>query len=99
MKVGTILSGTWGATMVIPEFFKVTRVMPKTFEVVELGKRMLTPNANGQQGYEVPDESKVGEKRIGKANDYGGYTIYAKYKMKLWVDEWDGKGVWADYMD
>ena len=82
--------------MTIPEFYKVTRVMPKTFEVVELGKRMLKDGSDGygQKGYEVPVESELVAVRKGKGN-----VVMGEFGERVYVKEWDGKPIWADYMD
>lgn len=98
MEKGTILSGTWGATMTIPEFYRVISSTPKTFLVEKLGKAMLPNNCHGQQGYEVPNMEVVEGTFKGRLTPYG-MVVTDEYKTKVYVDEWNGKPVFADYMD
>ena len=54
IKVGDILAGTWGYSMVIPVFYQVVKVTDKRIKLVELEKRMVSHDGYGQRGYEVP---------------------------------------------
>ncbi len=101
MENGTILAGTWGATMVIPEFYKVVKMTAKTAKVVKMKKKMLTPNSYGQQGYEVPSEEgtlELAEPLNARLTNYG-WVVTDKYHTKVCVEEWNGQPIWADYMD
>ena len=104
IKVGDILAGTWGATMVIPEFFEVEKVTAKTARVRRLEKEMLKPNACGQQGYEVPAKPLQsdwrefeGTARMTEAS--GVYVVKIEYGTRVFVEKWNGRPVWANYMD
>ena len=56
IKVGDILAGTTGYSMVIPIFYKVVGITDKRLKVVELCSRMVQSTDGGynQQGYEMP---------------------------------------------
>lgn len=101
-KVGDILAGTWGCTMVIPEFFEVTKVTAKTASVRRLAKEMLKPNACGQQGYEVPSRPLQSDEREfeGTARmTESGWCVKTEYGTRVFVEKWNEQPVWADYMD
>lgn len=102
IKVGDILAGTWGATMVIPEFFEVTGKTAKTLKVRRVAKEMLKPNACGQQGYEVPCEPLRDDLRgfegTARQAEWSWY-VKMEYGTRVFVEKWNGRPVWADYMD
>lgn len=103
IKVGDILAGTWGATMVIPEFFEVTGTTAKTLKVRRVAKEMLKPNACGQQGYEVPCEPLRDDERAfsgtARLTKWGGLYVAMEYGQRVFIEPWDNCPVWADYMD
>jgi len=105
LKEGMILSGTRGYSMIIPCFYKVTKVTPTGCKVVELDK-YVTRSADGgynQQCYEKPKTIGVrrgakeqmarswgdGEWKIGSSRNY----------TATYVRIWDGQEVYADYCD
>ena len=100
IKVGDILAGTWGYSMIIPEFFEVTGKTAKTLKVRRLEKEMLRPNACGQQGYEVPAEPLRDDvspfSGTARMSVHGGLFVKMEYAH---VKKWDGRKIWADYMD
>ena len=101
-KVDDILVGTWGYSMVIPEFFEVKKVNAKTATVRRLAKKMLKPNACGQQGYEVPVEPRRSDERDfeGTARmTESGWCVKMEYGTRVFVEKWNEQPVWADYMD
>lgn len=103
IKVGDILAGTWGATMVIPEFFEVTGKTAKTLQVRRVAKEMLKPNACGQQGYEVPCEPLRDDERAfsgtARLSKTGHLYVEREYGQRVFIEPWDNCPVWADYMD
>lgn len=103
IQVGDILAGTWGATMVIPEFFEVFGKTAKTLKVRRLEKEMLKPNACGQQGYEVPAEPLRSDWRefegTARTTESGGLYVKTEYGTRVFVEKWNGSPIWADYMD
>lgn len=97
IKVGDILAGTWGYSMVIPAFYKVVKVTPKRLKLMEYDGRMISHDGFGQQGYEVPDFTKERGEVLGRVK--GDWIIVgSKYSTRL-LQKWDGQPVWADYMD
>ena len=107
IKVGDILQGMWHYSMHYPVWFKVVKVTEKQAQAVRLMSKMVrsTDGGYGQQGYEVPDESKIlGEdwyshktKHIIREGKYGLCTG-SKYDY-FRLEKWDGKPIWADHMD
>lgn len=103
IKVGDILAGTWGYSMVIPIFYEVTKVTDKRLKLVELEKRMVSHDGYGQRGYEVPvlatrdlDAREV----IARPSKYGKgeWVVGGKYDRQ-YIEKWNGRPVWADYCD
>ena len=106
IKVGDILAGTWGCTMTIPVFFKVTKITPKQVKLAQYDGLMVQPTDGGygQQGYEMPDFTRGQGDAVGmwRTCSYNGKP-YLRVRMSngehVIPDVWDGKPVWADYMD
>ena len=106
INVGDILAGTWGYSMTIPCFYKVTKITPTGCKVVELDKHMVRSTDGGynQQGYEMPLET---------TGRHGGAEQLARYIPKWeefkvgsskqytarYIHKWDGHPVYADYCD
>lgn len=105
IKVGDILAGTWGYSMRIPSFYRVTKVTPKRVKAIELEKYMVRSTDGGyfQQGYERPVEPYVIDERAKEVictPDADGYVrIPIGYGSCMWAKVWDGQDIWADYMD
>jgi len=106
IKVGDILAGTWGYGMTIPAFFKVTKITPKRVKMIQYDGEMIESADGGyfQRGYEVPDWNDEQGEAVGivKTSEWNGEE-YLWVRMSngqhLIADPWDGKPVYADYMD
>ncbi len=96
-KVGDMLAGTWGATMVIPAFYKVVRLTPKRLVLEEYDGRMISSDGYGQRGYEVPDFTRCKGEKLGRIED--DYVVVGSKWDTILLKKWDGQPVWADYMD
>jgi len=102
VKVGDILAGTLGYSMVIPCFYVVTKVTAKGIKMYEVEK-----NITGQQGYETPAEPirpRYGELVPNEVfakpcKDWDGHWKTGGRYDHRYVSKWDGQPVWADYMD
>ena len=102
IKVGDILAGTWGYSMVIPAFFRVVKITPKRIKVVEYdGVMVSSPDGYNQQGYEMPDWDKPQGERIATLlEDWGEPAVrVASSAGHVYARLWDGQPVWADYCD
>lgn len=100
IQVGDILAGTWGYSMRIPCFYRVVGLTEKRAKVVELGHKMVRSTDGGyfQQGYEMPDDSRL-ESRVQLARPYkDAWLVGSKYNER-YLCKWDGSPIWADYMD
>lgn len=106
IKVGDILAGTWGYSMTIPVFFKVTKITPKRVKLAQYDGRMVQSTDGGyfQQGYEMPDFTDYQGEAVGmwRTCSYNGEP-YLRVRMSngehVIADAWNGKPVCADYMD
>lgn len=100
VKVGDILAGTWGYSMVIPCFYMVTKVTPKGVKMYELEK-----TRSGMQGYEepvFPHRPKDGECKEVYAKPcekWDGYWKTGGRYDHRYLTKWNGRKIWADYMD
>ena len=103
IKVGDILAGTWGYSMVIPVFYQVVKVTDKRIKLVELEKRMVSHDGYGQRGYEVPIQAVRdldAEDVIARpSKDEKGEWVVGNKSDHLYIKKWDGRPVWADYCD
>ena len=100
IKVGDILAGTWGCTMTIPCFYMVTKVTPKGVKMYELAK-----NCAGMQGYEEPkfpyrpEDMDAKEVYARPCKNWPGEFVTGGRYSHRYVSKWDGKKIWADYLD
>ena len=102
IKVGDIYAGTWGYGMTIPAFYKVVKVTAKRVQLLEYDGVMVTDDGYNQQGYEMPDWNDCRGLVQGTpfATDWSmGIRIKVGYGSYVWATLWDGKPIWADYMD
>ena len=102
LKVGDILFGMWHYSMHYPVFFKVTKVTEKTAVADRYFEKMVeaTDGGYGQQGYVAIDENRRESSghviRLGSRGlETGSYQRYNHYSL----EKWDGKPIYADYMD
>jgi len=102
IRVGDILAGTWGYSMIIPCFYRVIKVTPTGCKVIQLDKRMVQSTDGGyfQQGYEMPLRDTIQRGATEKLARYDGdcYKIGSRSTAE-YIRPWDGKPIWADYMD
>lgn len=96
-KVGDILAGTWGWSMTIPAFFRVVRKTAKRLVLEEYEGVMINSDGYGQRGYEVPDFTNAKGEKLGRIED--GYVVVGSRYDTILLKLWDGKPVWADYVD
>lgn len=91
----------WHYTMHYPVWFRVTKVTAKQAKAERLHSRGIQATDGGyfQQGYEVPDEFRVADRRehVIRVSKYGLATG-SKYDY-FHLEKWDGKPIWADHMD
>lgn len=101
IKVGDILYGMWHYSMHYPVWFRVTKVSAKTAKAERLCSRlaMATDGGYGQQGYEVPDEFRVAERKEHLIReDKHGLATGSKWDY-FHLEKWYGQPIWADHMD
>ena len=106
IKVGDILAGTWGYSMTIPCFYRVTKITPTGCKVIELAKYMSQSTDGGynQQGYELPlktlkerDAKEQLARYIPKWDEFKVGS--SKQYTARYIHKWNGQPIWANYMD
>ncbi len=73
---GDILVSNAGYTQIIPEFWEVVKVSPKSVLVKKLESRISSHDGYGQSGYKVPEEGEY-------KKDYQGKEIVRRLTLKL----------------
>lgn len=92
MKVGTILVSEWGYEQTNVNFYRVTKVTPKSVKVIEIGKN-CDYNSQHMTGVNVPlPDVVVGREEITRRvkTDYKGnpYINLTDYKdAEIWNGE------------
>ena len=98
IKVGDVLECSWGYSMTLVEFYKVTKIVsPCKVEIVELGHKMVPDSADrGGGSYRLPDmDSEIGEpitkivSQSGWEKQEGSYHITINDSVKL--RPWNGR--------
>lgn len=94
-KIGDILAGTAGYSMILPRFYKIIKRTAKSFTVQRMEGKIVSGHRNGQWE-EVADENAPlsGKLLTGRIRKYGGVVI-----DDVHVHLWDGKPLYGDDMD
>ena len=96
-KVGDILFGSTYYGMVIPHFYKVTRLIGATkIEVVEL---TLQQNGDGWSGQATPSSTPKSAAKIFTVRKSGSTDPGIKINNYLTAQKWDGKAAMYNYLD
>lgn len=97
-EVGDILSGTWGYSITIPEFYKIVKKTPAGFSLVQLSKKLADGHYNGRFA-EVPDDSKLESDM--KQKPKSCRIRKGKYLKcdDVYLHLWNGEPVHGDDMD
>lgn len=103
VKEGDILYTTWGATMILVQFYKVMKTTPKTVVVKEL-KAKVAENTGFLRGTEVPTDEFTDDRKNRLDSDlrlyYRGDSIISKKAgFTRFYQKWDGKPVYFDHCD
>lgn len=98
LGVGDILVTSWGYSMTIVNFFKVTKILtPTKIIVVSLGDRAVKGSL-GYNGTKVPEPSHVGrEQTTFVRND--GCKVFLDSGVAARATLWDGSAMWFNHMD
>lgn len=96
-KVGDILFGSTYYGMIIPHFYKVTRLIGATkIEVVEL---TLQQNGDGWSGQATPSSTPKSAAKIFTVRKSGSTDPGIKINSYLTAQKWDGKAAMYNYLD
>lgn len=93
-EVGDILAGTFGYSMTLPRFFKITRKSASQFTCIRLKGKIVSGHRNGQWeeiASDEPYDDKEYKARITKRNTLHIDNVYVKL--------WDGEALYGDDMD
>lgn len=101
VKVGDILADSWGYSMTIVEFYKVTRIVsPTKIEIVELGLDAVEGSQDSGGGQRVLPalDREIGE-RITKqiVNSRGSW--YIKINESVHLTPWSGHALYENHFD
>lgn len=104
IKVGDILADSWGYSMTIVEFYKVTKIISSTkVEIVELG-HIVTDTDRGGGSYRMPDtENYIGEpvEKIVAQNSYEkpNNLWHIKINDSISLRPWSGRPLYENTWD
>ena len=87
---GDILCGTWGYSMVIPEWYQIVKRTAKQLTLQEIPEKIVSGHYNGQWE-SMPDlekaKQKPGKEIKARINKWNSVTVDGK----VYVHLWDGK--------
>ena len=103
IKVGDILTGSFGYNMTIVEMYKVTKIVsPCKVEIVEIGGDLVDSDRGGGE-YLMPNPEKIHGEPIIKnvvADRYrGGNEFYIKINESCNIRPWDGRAEYQNTWD
>lgn len=104
IKAGDILADSWGYSMTIVEFYKVTKIISATkIEIVELG-HILTDSDRGGGEYVLPDtEHYIGEPIVKQVaqNSYEKQDgrWHVKINSSVSLTPWSGRPLYQNTWD
>ena len=96
-KVGDILFGSTYYGMIIPHFYKITRLIGSTkIEVVELTLQQV---GDGWSGQATPSSTPKSAAKIFTVRKSGGADPGIKINNYLTAQKWDGRAAMYNYLD
>ena len=104
IKAGDILSGSWGYSMTIAEFYKVTKIVSACrIEIVEIGADLADADRGGGE-YLIPNPEKILGEPVKKNVVADRYTrqenaFYVKINDSCNLRPWDGRPVYQNTWD
>lgn len=104
LKVGDILSGSWGYSMTIVEFYKVVKIVsPCRVEIAEIGSEVVRSDRGGGENL-MPDPDRViGEPVIKNVmkNRYSSdeNDFYIKINDSCNIRPWSGRPMYQNTWD
>lgn len=104
IKVGDILTASWGYSMTIVEFYKVTKIISATkIEIVELGHIIGDCDCGGGS-YRMPDTKNCIGDPIQKIVSQSGYEKqdgrwHVKINSSVNLTPWDGRAKYMNTFD
>ena len=103
VKVGDILTGSFGYNMTIAEIYKVSKIVSAHYiEIVEIGRTLVDSDRGGSE-YFMPDPDKVIGEPIKKKiipNRYSNDgSWYVKLNESCSLDKWSGGKIYQNTWD
>ena len=104
IKAGDILSGSWGYSMTIAEFYKVTKIVsPCRIEMVEIGTDLVSADRGGGENLMPNAEKIIGEPVIKNVMadryDQNPNAFYVKLNDSCNLRPWSGRPVYQNTWD
>lgn len=104
IKVGDILTGSWGYSMTIAEMYKVTKIVSACkIEIVEIGADLVSADRGGGEDLMPNPEKIIGEPVIKTviADRYSREenAFYVKINDSCRIRPWDGHSIYQNTWD
>lgn len=104
IKVGDILTGSWGYNMTIAEMYKVTKIVsPCRIEIVEIGSDLISADRGGGENLMPNPEKIIGEPMIKNvvADRYSREenAFYVKISNSCNLHPWNGCSLYQNTWD
>lgn len=104
IKVGDILTGSWGYSMTLVEIYKVTKILsPCRIEIVEIGADLISADRGGGENLMPNPDKVIGEpiKKTVMADRYSRAenAFYVKINDSCSLRPWDGGTIYQNTWD
>lgn len=103
IKVGDILTDSWGYSMTLVEMYKVTKIVsPCRVEIVEIGSDLISADRGGGENLMPNPEKIIGEpiiKNVMADRYYGGNAFYIKINDHCNLRPWGGSPCYRNTWD
>lgn len=104
IKVGDILTGSWGYSMTLVEMYKVTKIVSACkIEIVEIGADLISADRGGGENLMPNPEKIIGEPVIktviADRYDRNSNAFYIKINDSCKIRPWDGRSCYQNTWD
>lgn len=101
IKAGDILFDTWGYSMTIVDYYKVTKIVsPSKIEIVKIGCKVIDTDRGGGEHLMPDPENELRERMVKQVvkNRYDG-SWYIKISESVRLRPWDGRAHYQNTWD
>lgn len=100
IKAGDILTCSWGYSMTIVEFYKVTKIISASkIEIVEVGHKIIEADRGGGETLMPDITNEIGEhlQKLVVAGHYDDWHV--KINSSIYLHKWDGRPCYQNTYD